>query len=446
MFDIGKLGESIINSGINSLFSMFGAKKQNKWNRENMAISQGYTQDNMRLSNDIWKEQNAIQMQNQIDLTRMNPILQKQGMMQAGMNPNGQMSGNVAAAPTGASAPSASGPSPLSASNPFSNFLDVMMNMQQMRLTEKQADKAEAEADKTQAESIVEWLHTQYAGQEFAAGIDVAKADAALKQVQYIATEHNITLTDAEVQERTANAALLDANAERVKSLTPQEIRKALADAGISEQVLSKMAIENEYLPDLYASQVYANNMSGDAAKATAEKAKEEAKLAKAQAAVAPLIGEYYRACANAQNSDADYKKALTIKQDIENNFLEFYYESEKERLKYRNHGASLINDLIHSDHAGNQAAGWFLYGLDYTLNKVGGPLVGAAAGYVLGKGKSAPAAAATPPSPGGAGGAMGTAPTGYVPYIVDPTINNGRGAAPVPSLGTIRGKQVPNF
>lgn len=230
MFDFGKLGESAINNGINSLFSFLGAKAQNKWNRENMAISQGYTQDNMQLSNDIWKEQNAIQMQNQMDLTRMNPILQKQGMMQAGMNPNGQMSGNVAAAPTGTSAPSASGASPLSASNPFTGAFDLFGKMKELEIMESQKNLLDTQANNVAADTEGKNIDNSWKDPLSQAQKESLEAtrDARYKEIEKYGKD--MELTDAQMENLKKQTSWIDtlnqAELDKVKAITDEALKE----------------------------------------------------------------------------------------------------------------------------------------------------------------------------------------------------------------------------
>lgn len=144
-FDFGNFAEATLNSGVNGFFSWLGAKRQNKWNRENMAYQSDLQKGLMDYSNQIWREQNATQVQNQMDLTRNNPILQKVGMMQAGMNPNGQAGGNVATAPTGTSAPSGSvGMS--QASNPFSVQMDLFRSAKELDIMDSQKNLIDTQA------------------------------------------------------------------------------------------------------------------------------------------------------------------------------------------------------------------------------------------------------------------------------------------------------------
>lgn len=151
-FDFGNFAQATANAGINGLFGWLGAKRQNKWNRENMAYQSDLQKGLMDYSNQIWQEQNETQVGNQMQLTRQNPILNMEGMQQAGMNPNAQFSGNVASAPSGTNA--ASGSVGIGqASNPFSTAFDLFGKMNELNIQQAQKELLDTQAANVKADT-----------------------------------------------------------------------------------------------------------------------------------------------------------------------------------------------------------------------------------------------------------------------------------------------------
>lgn len=288
-FDFGSFGQSAASNFINTAFQWIGAAKQHKRNKELMSLQNDYAIGQMDHSNEIWQQQNATQVQNQMDLTRQNPILQKIGMQQAGLNVNGQAGGNVASAPTGTNAPSGGSVGNPGASNPFSFMTDLFGKMNELKIQESQNKLLQEQAKNVAEDTSTKEIDNASRGDLNQSQIDLNRANQLLAEGKtneakaevyriYAMTDKDIEKIDAEI-DAILNGSWYDKeNIELGKGqLKVQQIMADIEKAKVdlaNRQLKEQMRVNNS---------IIANNMANAGlSHALAQKAKAEASAAAA--------------------------------------------------------------------------------------------------------------------------------------------------------------------
>lgn len=342
-FGLSNFLESGVQSLLGSGLGLLGNWIQNKQMRKNMRLQSDLQGQLMDKSNDIWKEQNATQVENQKDLTRSNPMLQKQGLIDAGMSPNsmfGGMSGNVAAAPSG-TAPSSGSVGLGQAANPFAGFgdlMDIFTKSKEMELLDKNIAKTDAEEEKITAEGVYQRIQNIYAGQLGSLDVNKKTAEIGLLKTQIAVNNLHLEMGDDLKAELAAKVSYAQTQADILIRTKESQIYKILQEQGITEENFKILKFKEDHLEEewaytvaSYMATINAQNasakaalMQGSAALTTA--AAQSAYLG-AMARIQPAIGAYYDAL-----GDETKKKAAG--QEIVNEYNKFANQYKLDAIK----------------------------------------------------------------------------------------------------------------
>lgn len=280
-FDWGAFGQSAANGALGQLFSWFGAKQQHKRNKELMSLQNDYTMQQMAQSNEYWQQQNETQVGNQMQLTRQNPILQMEGVRQAGMNPNAQFSGNVAAAPSGTNAPSGNGTGNPGASNPFTSMVDLFGQMNELKIQKQQQALIKAQERVANAEAQGKEIDNKYkdSGHTFDIQLTQQQIETNRQQRQTLLSEmYRNDSQRAQIDKETEWMDVLNAEQQNVLQRTAE---KYMAEAKLD---LERINTEKSQQA-LNKSQQALNVHLGNQADAAAEKYRAEAEESRQRAA-----------------------------------------------------------------------------------------------------------------------------------------------------------------
>lgn len=243
---LGTLGLDVADTAINTALSLFGARKQDYYQRRQMSIAQDYQKE---LMNKQFNSQ--LQMWN-LQNEYNSPAAQMQRLREAGLNPalvygngNALTPASSMNAPSG-SAPSNSGPS---VSMPKSNLLQsYMMSIQGdsyragIRRTEEDIEVLREQANKLRIEQLLTL-----------ANIDARKLGNQLLRETFADEVKRVRIANEESQQRIAQSQ----SAEAVNYKTLEEIDARIAEKAAHIRSLdagARLSHASAYMQDLTAS------------------------------------------------------------------------------------------------------------------------------------------------------------------------------------------------